>query len=115
MKIKEFCDRNNISPYTVRYYDKMGLFGTIHRQKTYRDFTEEDEFTLKKITILRNFGASIHFIQRLFEIEKKEKLEEADYEFLVDLKNRAEPYLNHINMIMNVVTSEISKYENTKE
>jgi DNA-binding transcriptional MerR regulator len=57
MNVSEFSKRVGLNPHTIRYYDKLGLIGRVHRRPNgHRIFSEKDV-------------AWIEFVQRLKETD----------------------------------------------
>jgi DNA-binding transcriptional MerR regulator len=43
MTIKEFSEKTKLPHSTIRYYDKLGIFPSLGRNKSgYRDFSQEE-------------------------------------------------------------------------
>lgn len=63
MLIKEVEKQLNISSYTLRYYEKMGLIHPYRDHNGYRNYTHQDIVTLKKIRFLRELEIPIEDIQ----------------------------------------------------
>lgn len=62
--VKEVSEMMNISPYTLRFYDKKGLFPFVKRNsKNVREFNEEDLEWVYIVMCLRATGLSISNVQ----------------------------------------------------
>ncbi|MBO0468675.1 MerR family transcriptional regulator [Enterococcus plantarum] len=62
--VKEVSEIMNISPYTLRFYDKKGLFPFVKRNsKNVREFNEEDLEWVYIVMCLRATGLSISNVQ----------------------------------------------------
>ena len=67
--IKDVSERTGISAHTLRYYDKEGLLGFVHRSETgIRLFTEEDFEPLYTIACLKKSGMPIREIRRFMDL-----------------------------------------------
>lgn len=65
MKIKEVSEKYNITPDTLRYYEKIGLIPSVERYKNgNRIYKEEDIGWVEFIKCMRNAGITI---ERLIE------------------------------------------------
>ena len=65
MKIKEVSEKYNITPDTLRYYEKIGLIPSVERDKNgNRIYKEEDIGWIEFIKCMRNAGITI---ERLIE------------------------------------------------
>lgn len=63
----------NISPHTIRYYDKIKLIDKkIHKESGYRIFDYEDVYRLSGIVALRESGIGIDEIKKLSENHSKD-------------------------------------------
>lgn len=68
MKIREVSERVGISDHTLRYYEKVGLLHTIHKNESgIREYTEKDVSRIEFIKCMREAGISI---ERLSEYIK---------------------------------------------
>lgn len=67
MQIKEVQEKLDISSYTLRYYEKMGLIKPFRDENGYRNYSENDIKILKKIRFLRELEIPIEDIQSIIE------------------------------------------------
>lgn len=83
MRIAEVSKKYDLSPDTLRYYEKVGLLPNIHRsQSGIRDYTEEDCRWIEFIKCMRSAGLPIEvlieyvtlFLQGDETIEKRKQL-----------------------------------------
>lgn len=59
----------NITTRTIRYYEEIGLMGTIHRRGgTTRSYNKDDVLRLKFILKMKSLGISLKEIQELSDI-----------------------------------------------
>lgn len=65
MKINEVEKLLNIPKATIRFYEKEGLLAPKRNENTYREYSEMDVETLKKIVVLRKIGISVDDIKQL--------------------------------------------------
>lgn len=67
--IGEFSRQVNISPQTIRYYERLGLLTPPKRNTSqYRVYLAEDEQRLRFIQQAKRFGLSLDEIKRLIQI-----------------------------------------------
>ncbi|WP_288346192.1 MerR family transcriptional regulator [uncultured Pseudoalteromonas sp.] len=72
MNVMEFSKRVGISPHTIRYYDKVGLFNETRRLPNgHRCFQNEDIVWLEFILRLKDTGMTIAEIHKYAELRKK--------------------------------------------
>ena len=67
MKIKEIQEKLDISSYTLRYYEKIGLVKPYRDENGYRNYSDNDIKILKKIRFLRELEIPIEDIQLIIE------------------------------------------------
>ena len=65
MKISEVEKILNIPKATIRFYEKEGLLTPQRNENTYREYTDTDIETLKKIVVLRKIGISVEDIKQM--------------------------------------------------
>ncbi|WP_413538800.1 MerR family transcriptional regulator [Enterococcus malodoratus] len=60
MNIKEVSEKYDLTPDTLRYYERIGVIPPITRDKNgYRDFSETDLNWVYFAKVLRNAGVSV--------------------------------------------------------
>ncbi len=67
MTIKELEQELEIPRATIRFYEKENLIAPKRGDNSYREYSEEDVVTLKKIIILRKIGLSVADIKNIFQ------------------------------------------------
>ena len=65
MKINEVEKLLNIPKATIRFYEKEGLLAPKRNENTYREYSEMDVETLKKIVVLRKISIYVDDIKQL--------------------------------------------------
>ena len=81
MTIKEVEQLLEVPRATIRFYEKQGLISPARGENGYRDYTDEDVETLKKIIILRKIGMTVEEISDLFDgIQSMNKALDANIE-----------------------------------
>ena len=74
MTISEISKKCNISPDTLRYYEKVGLLSDVNRTAGgIRDYTEQDCAQVEFVKCMRSAGLSIEVLQKYFELFKRGK------------------------------------------
>lgn len=72
MTIKEVCQKFEITPDTLRYYERVGVIPEVNRTSGgNRDYTEEDLKWVKNAICLREAGVSVESIAeyvKLFQL-----------------------------------------------
>lgn len=75
MKISEVAKKVNLSPVTLRYYEKIGLIPPVQRQQGVREYRIEDLNWINFIKCLRQVQIPIkdlNSIQSYFTKEKRQ-------------------------------------------
>lgn len=63
MTIREVCDKYQISPDTLRYYERIGAIPAVNRTKSgIRDYNEEDIGWVENALCMRNAGVPVEMI-----------------------------------------------------
>ncbi len=74
MTISEISKKCNISPDTLRYYEKVGLLSYVNRTSGgIRNYTEQDCAQVEFIKCMRSAGLSIEILRRYFELFRRGK------------------------------------------
>ncbi|WP_040196072.1 MerR family transcriptional regulator [Candidatus Soleaferrea massiliensis] len=85
MYIKEVCKRCRLTKKAVEYYEEKGLISPAVLENGYRDYSGQDLFVLKEISVLRRCGVGIPDIHKILNsADKPAALERCRY--LADLK-----------------------------
>ncbi|OMH29078.1 MerR family transcriptional regulator [Motiliproteus sp. MSK22-1] len=105
MNIKAFSKVTELSPYTIRYYEKAGLLRSIKRNSSgHRAFTESDVAWARFIKRLKETGMTIENIRKYAELrEKGEHTSEQRMRMLeehaITLKNKIALENNHLQKL----------------
>ncbi|WP_343208851.1 MerR family transcriptional regulator [Anaerolentibacter hominis] len=99
--ISETAEKMNLTPSTIRFYEKEGILSNVRRtNKGIRYFTEEDMDTLSMVCCLKDTGMCIREIRHYFELcEKGDST----------LPERLEIFLNHRKYLLNEIET-MNKY-----
>lgn len=63
MTIKEVCEKFDITPDTLRYYERVGVIPEVHRTKGgIRDFTDEDIAWVENAICMRSAGVPVEML-----------------------------------------------------
>ena len=74
MTISQVSKRCNISPDTLRYYEKEGLISGVSRTEGgVRNYTEQDCRQIEFIKCMRGAGLSVAVLKQYFELFKRGK------------------------------------------
>ena len=75
MQINEVIQKVDLSKRAVKYYEEQGLLAVEKDANGYRNYSEENILTLKKISVYRKLGISIKDIKELLNGNNKELLQ----------------------------------------
>lgn len=70
MTIKQLEQQLEIPRATIRFYEKENLINPKRKDNSYREYSEEDVLTLKKVIILRKIGLSVSDIKKALDGER---------------------------------------------
>ena len=63
MTITEVCEKFDITPDTLRYYERVGVIPEVHRTKGgIRDFTDEDVAWVENAICMRSAGVPVEML-----------------------------------------------------
>ncbi|CUP86565.1 transcriptional regulator [Clostridium baratii] len=113
MTIKEVSERFNLSPDTLRYYERIGLIPPINRNKSgIRDYTEEDCGWIEFIKCMRNAGLPIEvLIEYVNLFQKGDETIEARKEILIEQRKQLEEKINEMKRTIERLDNKILRYE----
>lgn len=111
--IQEAARATGLSPYTLRYYERVGLIHPIDREEnTRRRYTSDDIGWIDFITKLRATGMSIRDMQRYAALQRQgdESLPQR-VEMLKMLRDQVEARIDELNEHLKLVYYKIDMYE----
>ena len=90
MKIHEVSKKYDITADTLRYYERIGLLPTVHRnQSGIRDYTEEDCKGIEFVKCMRSAGISIEsLIEYMTLFQQGDETREARRSILVEERSK---------------------------
>ena len=110
--IKDLSERTNLSPNTLRYYEKEGLLPDIKRTKGgIRHYSQENLEWIGLITCLKNTGMTIKQIRQFVDLSLQgpETLKER-CELLKIHKQEIEQHIEEMNHYYDKVNCKIDYY-----
>ncbi|HUX52660.1 MAG TPA: MerR family transcriptional regulator [Spirochaetia bacterium] len=110
--VKMVAEKTNLSPNTLRYYEKEGLLPSVRRTKSgIRHYSDEDLEWLSLICCLKNTGMSIKQIRDFVDLSLQgpETLKDR-CEMLVAHKESVEAHIAETNRHLEKVTHKIAHY-----
>lgn len=111
--ITEAAEHFNMTPHTLRYYDKEGLMPFIERTSSGRRvFKESDMEALRIIECLKSSGMPIkeikHFIEWCSEVDSTLQLR---YDMFLERKASVEAQMEELKKTMEVIEHKCSYYK----
>ena len=113
MRIKEVSERYDISPDTLRYYERIGLLGTVPRNKSgIRDYTEANCRTIDFVKCMRSAGVSIEALTAYMGLLFKKEDTSAERKVILEKQKRAiAERIADLQLALDRLTYKIDHYE----
>lgn len=115
--IKQAAEIMNVTPTTLRYYDKQGLLPFIERKESgYRIFSEEDISMLRVIECLKKSGMSIKDIRQFSLLAQKgdDSLQER-YDMFLERKHTVETQIAELQETLDFINHKCWYYKTAIE
>lgn len=113
MKIKEVSEKHNITPDTLRYYERIGLIPSVERDKNgNRIYKEEDIGWIEFIKCMRNAGVTIEgLIEYVNLYMQGDETIEARKEILKEQRKQLLLKKQEIEYTLNKLDKKIESYD----
>lgn len=115
--IKQAAEKMNLTPYTLRYYDKEGLLPFVERDSAgNRLFSDNDIEWLGLICCLKNTGMPIKQIRRFIQdaLEGDHTIENR-VEMLIEHRNSVLKQIEDLNRNLEKINNKINYYSSHLE
>ena len=115
--IKQAAELTNLTPVTLRYYDKQGLLPFMGRKESgYRMFSDGDIAMLRVIECLKKSGMSIKDIRQFSEwvLMGDDSLQER-YEMFLERKKAVEAQMADLQKTLDFINHKCRYYETAIE
>ncbi len=115
--IKQAAELTNLTPVTLRYYDKQGLLPFMERKESgYRMFSDGDIAMLRVIECLKKSGMSIKDIRQFSEwvLMGDDSLQER-YEMFLERKKAVEAQIADLQKTLDFINHKCWYYETAIE
>ncbi len=115
--IKQAAELTNLTPVTLRYYDKQGLLPYMERRESgYRMFSDGDIAMLRVIECLKKSGMSIKDIRQFSEwvLMGDDSLQER-YEMFLERKKAVEAQMADLQKTLDFINHKCWYYETAIE
>ena len=108
----EASERTGLSLDTLRYYERLGLFGPVHRTTTGRRiYSDHDVAWVGLLVCLRNAGLGITDLQRFMgRLRDRSNGTTGVVELLEDHRSRLREEIAKMNLALGVLDDKISYY-----
>ncbi len=115
--IKQAAEITNLTPVTLRYYDKQGLLPNIERKASgYRMFSDDDIAMLRVIECLKKSGMSIKDIRQFSEwVQMGDDSLQERYEMFLERKKAVEEELAELQKTLDFINHKCWYYETAIE
>lgn len=114
MKIKEVSELYNISPDTLRYYERIGLIRNVPRDKNgIRNYSKENCDTIAFIKCMRSGNVSIEGLSEYIELynQGSDKTYEARKSILVRERDRLKERMCAMQKALDYLNQKIATYD----
>ena len=113
MNITEVSKKYNITPDTLRYYERIGLIPPVTRHKIgYRDYTEYDCNWVYFAKVMRNEGVSVEaMVEYVSLFMQGGNTKEVRKQILVDQYEQLEKKVEEMQETLRYLKHKIDRYE----
>ncbi|WP_352403558.1 MerR family transcriptional regulator [Kandleria vitulina] len=113
MTIKEVCEKFDITPDTLRYYERVGVIPEVNRTPGgIRDYNEEDIGWVENAVCMRSAGVPVEMLIEYVKLyQQGDETLEARKNLLMETKNEVQKQLDKYQATMNKLNFKISRYE----
>ncbi|SDW18603.1 DNA-binding transcriptional regulator, MerR family [Kandleria vitulina] len=113
MTIKEVCEKFDITPDTLRYYERVGVIPEVNRTPGgIRDYKEEDIAWVENAVCMRSAGVPVEMLIEYVKLyQQGDETLEARKNLLMETKNEVQKQLDKYQATMDKLNFKISRYE----
>ena len=113
MTIKEVCEKYDITPDTLRYYERVGVIPEVSRTKGgIRDFTEEDMKWVENAVCMRSAGVPVEMLIEYVKLfQEGDSTITARRNLLIEARAEVQKNLDKYQAIIDRLNYKISRYE----
>lgn len=113
MTIKEVCEKFDITPDTLRYYERVGVIPEVNRTPGgIRDYNEEDIAWVENAVCMRSAGVPVEMLIEYVKLyQQGDETLEARKNLLMETKNEVQKQLDKYQATMDKLNFKISRYE----
>ena len=112
MTIKEVCEKYDITPDTLRYYERVGVIPEVSRTKGgIRDFSEEDIKWVENAICMRSAGIPVEMLIEYVRLFKEgDETIQARRDILAEAREEIQKQLDRYQATMDRLNYKISRY-----
>lgn len=113
MTIKEVCEKYNLTPDTLRYYERVGVIPEVHRTKGgNRDYTEEDIGWVENAVCMRSAGVPVEMLIEYVKLyQEGDSTIKARRDLLAEARVAVQENLDKYQATMDKLNYKISRYD----
>jgi len=113
MTIKEVCEKFDITPDTLRYYERVGVIPEVHRSKGgIRDFTDEDVAWVENAICMRSAGVPVEMLIEYVRLyQEGDGTFQARRDILAEAREEIQKHLDKYQATMDRINYKISRYD----
>ena len=113
MTIKEVCEKYDITPETLRYYERVGVIPEVHRTKGgIRDFTDEDVAWVENAICMRSAGVPVEMLIEYVRLyQEGDETFQARRDVLAEAREEIQKQLDKYQATMDRLNYKISRYD----
>lgn len=113
MKISEVSQKFDLSPDTLRYYERVGLIPSVNRTESgIRDYSEIDIQWVDFIKCMRSAGLPIEALTEYVElVQQGDHTNEARKQILIDQRDELIAKMEEMQKTLNLLDYKIEVYE----
>ncbi len=113
MTIKEVCEKFDITPDTLRYYERVGVIPEVHRTKGgIRDYTEEDIKWVENAVCMRSAGVPVEMLIDYVKLFREgDSTFQARRDLLAEARAAVQAQLDKYQATMDKINYKISRYD----
>lgn len=113
MTIKEVCEKYDITPDTLRYYERVGVIPEVNRTKSgIRDFTEENIKWVENAVCMRSAGVPVEMLIEYVKLfQEGDSTITARRNLLIEARAKVQKNLDKYQATIDRLNYKISRYE----
>ncbi|MGO2638430.1 MAG: MerR family transcriptional regulator [Enterococcus viikkiensis] len=115
MNIKKAAEMFDLTPDTLRYYERVGVIPPVHRNESgYREYTTNDLNWIYLAKHLRNAGLSVESLiefASLAQLRETQNVEEAQKQILADQLEEIEQKISEMEEVRDLLAYKVATYD----